>query len=113
MSLERSLSISIVAVVLSAACNEATPPATGASVTLTAQQAATIQTRVTQLAPLHPELAWLSDSISLVIRSGAEVDSVDVATNLGVGPFYAVAIQRGFTPASPVAFGSATFDVIL
>jgi hypothetical protein len=49
--------------------------------------------RVKELAPLHPEIAWLGDSATLVLKAGAEVDAVNITTDLGTGPFYAVALQ--------------------
>jgi hypothetical protein len=69
-----------------------------------------IRGRVATIAPVHPELAWLADSISLVISAGVEVDSVGLTTNLGGGPFYAVALQRAITLTG--LNSSATFDAI-
>lgn len=93
------------------ACGGSTAPvAGGASIKLSAQQAATVTSRITQLAPVHPELSWMADSISLVIKAGVEVDSVGISTSLGVGPFYAIALQRSITTSST---SSASFDVIL
>jgi hypothetical protein len=103
--------VSIVASIFLAACGDPiSPVAGGPSIKLSAQQAATVTSRITQLAPVHPELAWLGDSISLVIKTGVEVDSVDLATDLGAGPFYAIALQRAITTSINA---TATFDVIL
>lgn len=103
--------VSVIASVCLAACGDPTSPvAGGPSIKLSAAQAATVKTRITQLAPVHPELAWLADSISLVIKTGVEVDSVDVTTDLGAGPFYAIALQRAIATSTNA---TATFDVIL
>jgi hypothetical protein len=66
--------------------------------------------RITQLAPVHPELSWLADSANLVLRSGAEVDIINLSTDLGNGPFYAVGLQRAVVNS---ANSFATFDVIV
>jgi hypothetical protein len=65
--------------------------------------------RITELAPVHPELAWLADSANLVLKSGAEADVISITTDLAAGPFYAVGLQRGVQ----VSFSSySTFDLI-
>jgi hypothetical protein len=66
--------------------------------------------RITELAPVHPELAWLADSANLVLKSGAEADVISLTTDLGAGPFYAVGLQRGVQ----VSFSTySTFDLIV
>jgi hypothetical protein len=65
--------------------------------------------RITELAPVHPELAWLADSANLVLKSGAEADVIPITTDLAAGPFYAVGLQRG-VQVSAIAF--STFDLI-
>jgi hypothetical protein len=65
--------------------------------------------RITELAPVHPELAWLADSANLVLKSGAEADVIPLTTDLAAGPFYAVGLQRG-VQVSAIAF--STFDLI-
>ena len=81
----------------------------GPAVTLTAAQATVLMARITELAPVHPELAWLADSANLVLKSGAEADVIPVTTDLAAGPFYAVGLQRG-VQVSAIAF--STFDLI-
>lgn len=82
----------------------------GPSVTLTAADATVLLDRITQLAPVHPELAWLADSANLVLKSGAEADLIPITTDLGAGPFYAVGLERGVQ----VSFSSySTFDLIV
>jgi len=82
-----------------------TTPGTGLSATESAQLIARIQ----QIAPLHPELAWLADSVSVVLGAGTEPTTVDISTDLATGPFYAVALHRAFV-RSTTSF--ATYDVI-
>ena len=82
----------------------------GPAVTLTAAQATVLMARITELAPVHPELAWLADSANLVLKSGAEADVISITTDLGAGPFYAVGLQRG-VQVSSIAF--STFDLIV
>jgi hypothetical protein len=65
--------------------------------------------RITELAPVHPELAWLADSARLVLKSGAEADVIPITTDLAAGPFYAVGLERG-VQVSAIAF--STFDLI-
>jgi hypothetical protein len=66
--------------------------------------------RITELAPVHPELAWLADSANLVLKSGAEADAIPITTDLATGPFYAVGLQRGVQ----VSFSTySTFDLIV
>jgi hypothetical protein len=107
----RILALSLAAAVF-AACSddETSSPDSSETIQLSAAQAAAIRTRIVQLAPVHPELAWLADTISLVVGTGIEVSQVDVTTNIGEGPFYAVALQRTIRAGSA---NSAAFDVIL
>lgn len=95
---------------LATGCGGSTEPTVkGLTIHLSASQAATLVTRVAEIAPVHPELAWLADSVSLVLKSGAEADRVDLTTDLAAGPFYAVGLQRAFvTPTNSFA----TFDLI-
>ena len=96
---------------LAAGCDDdTTAPQNGETITLSATQASAIRDRVIQLAPVHPELAWLADSIQLVIMGGAEVQQVAVTTGLGGDPFYAVSLQRTIRTSFS---GTAAFDVIL
>jgi hypothetical protein len=85
-------------------------PVTGAHVQLSAQQATTLASRIGQVVASNPELGWLADSISFVIKAGALVDSVGLVTSLGSGPFYAVGLQRAISTSSS---SSTTFDAIL
>jgi len=84
----------------------------GPSIHLSASQAAVLVTRVAQIAPVHPELSWLGDSVSLVLTSGAEADRIDIATDLASGPFYAVGLQRAIsTPTNSFStFTLIAFD---
>jgi hypothetical protein len=93
------------------ACGDSSGPTQdGPRIQLTSSQAALLVNRVSQIAPVHPELSWLADSVSLVLTSGAFADRIDVVTDLGGGPFYAVGLQRAMTTSSGQA--TATFDII-
>jgi hypothetical protein len=101
-----------IAAVGAAACSDDEPssPVNGETIQLSAAQATAIRSRIVQLAPVHPELAWLADTISLVVGTGIEVSQVDLTTDADDGPFYAISLQR--TIRSGTA-NSAAFDVIL
>jgi hypothetical protein len=90
-------------------CGSDTTGPHGPSITLTAADATILMARITELAPVHPELAWLADSARLVLKSGAEADLIPITTDLAAGPFYAVGLERG-VQVSAIAF--STFDVI-
>lgn len=95
---------------LAAACGGSTEPTVNApTIHLSASQASVLTTRMKAIAPVHPELAWLADSASLVLASGAEADRIDVTTDLASGPFYAVGLQRSVVTSSN---SFATFDLI-
>ena len=90
----RSIIPSLAAYALVACSNSETTPVAPEIIHLTQAQAAAVLGQVTQLAQIHPALRWLADSASLVLKSGAEVDPVDITTDLGAGPFYAIGLQN-------------------
>lgn len=91
-------------------CGGSTEPTVNApTIHLSASQAAVLVSRVKTIAPVHPELAWLGDSVSLVLTSGAEADRIDLSTDLAPGPFYAVGLQRSIVTSTN---SFATFDLI-
>ena len=63
-------------------------------ITLSAQQAATIAARAEALAGVHPDLAWLGDSIEVVVRAGAQAKRILVRENGQPVYLYAVSLQR-------------------
>lgn len=74
------------------------------SIRLTAQQAAAIVTRAEAIAPMHPDLAWLADSVEVVIHGGADVVRIAVTVDGAIRNFYAVGLQRAIrTSASSFA----------
>ena len=92
-------------------CSDApTSPKAGSTIELSAAQAAAIRSRVAQLAPVHPELAWLADSLGLVVGAGLQARRVDVTPNIYDRPFYAVALQRTMKASS---LSWATFDIVM
>jgi hypothetical protein len=94
---------------LGVACDNSTSPSS-ATIQLSQSQAAILVSRISQIAPVHPELAWLADSVDLVLKSGAEANLVAITTDLGTGPFWAVGLQRSVS-GFPNSF--ATFDFII
>jgi hypothetical protein len=109
MRFERASVGLVVGSLFAIGCGSDTTGTHGPTVTLTAAQATILMARITELAPVHPELAWLADSANLVLRSGAEADVIPLTTDLAAGPFYAVGLQRG-VQVSAIAF--STFDLI-
>jgi len=109
MRFERALVGLVVSSLFAVGCGSDSAGPHGPSVTLTAADATVLMARITELAPVHPELAWLADSANLVLKSGAEADVIPLTTDLAAGPFYAVGLQRG-VQVSAIAF--STFDLI-
>jgi hypothetical protein len=110
MRFERASVGLVVGSLFAIGCGSDTTGPHGPTVTLTAAEATILMARITELAPVHPELAWLADSANLVLRSGAEADVIPITTDLAAGPFYAVGLQRGVQ----VSFSSySTFDLIV
>ena len=110
MRFERASVGLVVGSLFAIGCGSDTTGPHGPTVTLTAAEATILMARITELAPVHPELAWLADSANLVLRSGAQADVIPLTTDLAPGPFYAVGLQRG-VQVSAIAF--STFDLIV
>lgn len=106
-----TLALSFAAVAF-AACTDDDPgsPNLPETIQLSSAQATAIRNRIVQIAPIHSELAFLADTIALVVGTGLEVSQVDVTTNADDGPFYAVSLQRTIRAGTA---NSAAFDVIL
>lgn len=76
---------------------------------LTAAEAAAVNSRVQAIAVSTPELAGLADSLNLVIKAGALVDSASIDVNFGGEPYYAVSLQRA---VSQTTNPFTTFNVV-
>ena len=63
-------------------------------ITLSAQQAAAIAARAEDIAAVHPDLDWLTDSIEVVVRAGAQAKRIEVRENGEPVGLYAVSLQR-------------------
>ncbi|MGH7623902.1 MAG: hypothetical protein ACREOJ_01120, partial [Gemmatimonadaceae bacterium] len=98
-----------ITVLLGACSSDSTGPINGQPIHLTQAEVSALESQVTKLAPVFPELAFLADSVSVVLQAGAEADPVDITTDLGAGPFYAVGLQRAFSNG---ATSFTTFDFI-
>jgi hypothetical protein len=109
MRFERASVGLVVGSLFAIGCGSDTTGPHGPTITLTAAEATVLMARITELAPVHPELAWLADSANLVLKSGAEANIIPITTDLAAGPFYAVGLQRGVQ----VSFNTfSTFDLI-
>lgn len=102
--------ILICAGVLAAGCVEPSSPGRPTTFSLTAVQAAAVDTRLDAVVAGNPELGWLADSASLVIREGGVADSATIAIGIGPELYYGVSLQRGVA-ILPNPF--TTFDAIL
>ena len=99
------------AVLAAAGCAEpGTSPGVPTIFTLTAAQAAAVDARLDALVAGNPDLGWLADSASLVLREGGTVDTTTLDIGTGGELYYGVSLQRGVA-ILPNPF--ATFDVIL
>lgn len=96
--------------IVASACAEstATPP-TVVSIQLTADQATAVNNEIKVITASTPEIAGLGDSASLILKTGAVVDSADLDVSFGGGPYYAVALQRA---VSQTVNPFSTFDII-
>jgi len=94
-----------------AACSDgkSTAPPTGDRIQLTSNQVALLVDGVQKIAPVHPDNAWLADSITLVLKAGAEADRVDMSTDLAAAPFFAVGLQREIVQGAGSSFGTFHF----
>src|SRR5262245_51217613 len=104
------LSLACVAALAVACGDDPESPSPNGTIQLSAAQAALIRPSLVQLGPVHPELAWLADTIALVVGTGIEVAPVEVTTSSTSDQFYAVALQRTIRAGTA---NSAAFDVIL
>ena len=88
------------------------PVTTGEVINLTQAQAATLVSRMTSFSSTDASLAALGDSARFVLSAGAEARQINVTTDLGEGPYWAVSLHRSRvgTGASPQSW--STFHVI-
>ena len=90
---------------VSACSDEPTGVDTGDVITLTQNQAASLIAQVESFGSQDPTLAALSDTIDVVIKAGAQARRIDVTSDIGNGPYWAVSLQM-------FAGTSSTFHVI-
>lgn len=79
---------------LAASCSDGPTDPNPPVIQLSAQQAATIVARAEQMATAHPDLAWLADSIQLVVRTGASAKRIVVTSEGEEIAYYGVGLQR-------------------
>jgi hypothetical protein len=103
--------LGIALAVIASGCLEpsVSTPRVVVSIQLTAAQAAAINNEIKAIAVSTPEIAGLGDSASLVLKTGAVVDSAAIDVSFGGGPYYAVSLQRA---VSQSLNSFSTFDVI-
>lgn len=89
-----------------------TPITTGEVITLTQAQAATLVSRMTSFSSTDPSLAALGDTARFVLTAGAEARQINVTTDLGDGPYWAVSIHRSRTGTGSSPQSWSTFHVI-
>lgn len=104
MSIRRKALLLLLA---AAGCSSDSTSPNGGGLTLSASQAAAVMTRIQQISVTAPELSWLADSANVVLRAGAELDSVPITTTRTSGQFYAVGLQRRIATAN--AYSTFTF----
>jgi hypothetical protein len=88
---------------------DTTSPTLGDQIQLTSTQTAALLARVEELAPVHPDLAWLADSAQLVLKTGATADRIHITVAGTEQSYYAVGLQRAI--ARPTN-SFATFHLI-
>ncbi|MGH7637851.1 MAG: hypothetical protein ACREOK_09390 [Gemmatimonadaceae bacterium] len=92
MRLRSSLIVAVM--VVAAGCNDNITDPNPPVITLSAQQAGAIAASAEAFAQVHPDLEWLTDSIEVVVRAGAQAKRI-VVTSQGVEiAYYAVGLQR-------------------
>ena len=83
-----------------------TPPAD--KLILTTTQAAVLVSKAQLISGVNSELAWLADSISVVIKAGAEVRRISVVVDGVEKSYYAVGLTRQLTTTNSFS----TFQLI-
>jgi hypothetical protein len=81
----------------------------GGLITLTANQAAALVSRVESFGSSDPTLQALADTIGVVIRAGAEARVVSITNSQGGPLFYAVSLHRTNAQSNPP---SSTYHII-
>lgn len=90
---------------LGACSDDPASPPSGDLITLTASQAAALIAKVESFGAQDASLAALSDTVDVVIKAGAQARQIDVSSDIGNGPYWAVSLQM-------FAGTSSTFHVI-
>ena len=86
----------VLAATLLAGCTKdpSSPRPTPGTIELTGAQAATVTSRIELAVTSNADLAWLADSVQLVITSGATAKRIAVTTDFDVDEYFAVSLQR-------------------
>lgn len=84
-------------------------PTTGDLITLTAAQAAALVDKVESFGSTDPSLVALADTVDVILKAGAQARRIDVTTDIGSGPFWAVSLHMPSTMSTPA---SSTFHIV-
>jgi len=105
----------VASLALCACGHDSTAPADGPTVvTLTSAQAAALVSQAQVMSAASPGLAWLTDSIEVVLRAGAQALKISVTVDSVPKTYYAVGLMRQFVGSNPfatfhfIAFNDAT-----
>jgi hypothetical protein len=85
---------------IAGACNDNITDPNPPIITLSAQQAAVLTANAEAIADVHPDLEWLTDSIEVVVRAGAQAKRIVVTSEGEEIAYYAVGLQRQVISAS-------------
>ncbi|HEX7940136.1 MAG TPA: hypothetical protein VF483_14205, partial [Gemmatimonadaceae bacterium] len=111
---ERFLCMCVVSLAVSACGRDSTAVEGATVVTLTEAQAAALVSKAQTMSTSSSDLAWLTDSIEVVLRAGEPALKVTITVDSVAKSYYAVGLMRQFATANPfstfhfIAFNDAT-----
>ena len=91
--MRRTALATIVLILVTACSDDPAGPSNGETITLSASQAASLMAQIESIGANDPSVAALADTIDVVIKAGAAARRVDLTTDLGAGPYWAVSLQ--------------------
>ena len=105
MMTKRWLGSMALALSLGACSDDPTEPVNGDIITLTPSQAVALVAKVESFGAQDATLRALSDTVEVVIKAGAQARRIEVTSDIGNGPYWAVSLQM-------FAGTTSTFHVI-
>jgi hypothetical protein len=106
----RSFLIALPGLLISLSCGS--EPGTGPdpdTIVLSQSQATQVVNSFEAAASSHPDIASLADTMDVVVKAGAEVRRISVATNTGTENYYAIGLHRAVNSSGN---DHSTFHVI-